>query len=215
VPWRNRASPPTRQWGCPPSTTPPPRAPARVAAAHLSSAQLPASPNRRSRSPHAIPWWQGGNRGLCRSLACAQCTAPRLPHAFGPSVPGSNPRASSSVLCSARPPSETRNRQLPSPRRPNRRQPPQAEPTTPPCPRRPLPPPTPLQEMEPMGTAGPLALARHLLDNGSGKPFFVLNRWASYSRTKNNHIQQLPPSRAGPPPRRGSACMRVSRCGRR
>lgn len=32
-----------------------------------------------------------------------------------------------------------------------------------------------LQENEPMGTAGPLALARHLLDDGSGKPFFVLN----------------------------------------
>eukprot|EP00879_Flechtneria_rotunda_P006943 GHRR01007290.1.p1 GENE.GHRR01007290.1~~GHRR01007290.1.p1 ORF type:complete len:302 (+),score=111.12 GHRR01007290.1:460-1365(+) len=31
------------------------------------------------------------------------------------------------------------------------------------------------QETEPMGTAGPLALARHLLDDGSGKPFFVLN----------------------------------------
>ncbi|WIA14582.1 hypothetical protein OEZ85_003097 [Tetradesmus obliquus] len=31
------------------------------------------------------------------------------------------------------------------------------------------------QENEPMGTAGPLALARHLLDDGSGKPFFVLN----------------------------------------
>lgn len=26
-----------------------------------------------------------------------------------------------------------------------------------------------------MGTAGPLALARELLDDGSGKPFFVLN----------------------------------------
>ena len=32
------------------------------------------------------------------------------------------------------------------------------------------------QETEPMGTAGPLALARHLLDDGSGTPFFVLNR---------------------------------------
>lgn len=32
------------------------------------------------------------------------------------------------------------------------------------------------QEKEPMGTAGPLALARDLLDDGSGKPFFVLNR---------------------------------------
>lgn len=32
-----------------------------------------------------------------------------------------------------------------------------------------------VQEKEPMGTAGPLALARHLLDDGSGKPFFVLN----------------------------------------
>jgi mannose-1-phosphate guanylyltransferase len=27
-----------------------------------------------------------------------------------------------------------------------------------------------------MGTAGPLALARDLLDDGSGTPFFVLNR---------------------------------------
>lgn len=31
------------------------------------------------------------------------------------------------------------------------------------------------QETEPMGTAGPLALARDLLDDGSGNPFFVLN----------------------------------------
>eukprot|EP00878_Enallax_costatus_P001450 GHUV01001601.1.p1 GENE.GHUV01001601.1~~GHUV01001601.1.p1 ORF type:complete len:411 (+),score=95.43 GHUV01001601.1:60-1292(+) len=31
------------------------------------------------------------------------------------------------------------------------------------------------QEKEPMGTAGPLALARELLDDGSGAPFFVLN----------------------------------------
>ncbi len=29
-----------------------------------------------------------------------------------------------------------------------------------------------------MGTAGPLGLARKLLDDGSGDPFFVLNRWA-------------------------------------
>jgi hypothetical protein len=37
-----------------------------------------------------------------------------------------------------------------------------------------------------MGTAGPLALARHLLDDGSGKPFFVLNRcvWAEVSLTQ-------------------------------
>lgn len=28
-----------------------------------------------------------------------------------------------------------------------------------------------------MGTAGPLALARDILDDGSGSPFFVLNRW--------------------------------------
>lgn len=27
-----------------------------------------------------------------------------------------------------------------------------------------------------MGTAGPLGLARELLDDGSGEPFFVLNR---------------------------------------
>lgn len=31
------------------------------------------------------------------------------------------------------------------------------------------------QEREPMGTAGPLALAREKLDDGSGEPFFVLN----------------------------------------
>lgn len=31
------------------------------------------------------------------------------------------------------------------------------------------------REEEPMGTAGPLALARHILDDGSGTPFFVLN----------------------------------------
>lgn len=33
-----------------------------------------------------------------------------------------------------------------------------------------------MQEKEPMGTAGPLALARELLDDGSGEPFYVLNR---------------------------------------
>eukprot|EP00897_Mesotaenium_endlicherianum_P008680 jgi/Mesen1/7840/ME000419S07148 len=31
------------------------------------------------------------------------------------------------------------------------------------------------QEKEPMGTAGPLALARDILNDGSGEPFFVLN----------------------------------------
>jgi mannose-1-phosphate guanylyltransferase len=31
------------------------------------------------------------------------------------------------------------------------------------------------REHEPMGTAGPLALAREVLDDGSGEPFFVLN----------------------------------------
>ncbi|PNG99257.1 Mannose-1-phosphate guanylyltransferase 1, partial [Tetrabaena socialis] len=31
------------------------------------------------------------------------------------------------------------------------------------------------QEKEPMGTAGPLALARDILDDGEGTPFFVLN----------------------------------------
>jgi len=33
-----------------------------------------------------------------------------------------------------------------------------------------------VQENEPMGTAGPLGLARDILDDGSGDPFFVLNR---------------------------------------
>jgi len=31
------------------------------------------------------------------------------------------------------------------------------------------------RETEPMGTAGPLALAREILDDGTGQPFFVLN----------------------------------------
>lgn len=30
-------------------------------------------------------------------------------------------------------------------------------------------------EDEPLGTAGPLALAKEILDDGSGEPFFVLN----------------------------------------
>ena len=30
-----------------------------------------------------------------------------------------------------------------------------------------------------MGTAGPLGLARDILDDGSGEPFFVLNRCAT------------------------------------
>ena len=34
------------------------------------------------------------------------------------------------------------------------------------------------QEKEPMGTAGPLALANEILNDGSGNPFFVLNRSA-------------------------------------
>ncbi len=33
------------------------------------------------------------------------------------------------------------------------------------------------QEPEPMGTAGPLALARDILYNETNTPFFVLNRW--------------------------------------
>lgn len=30
--------------------------------------------------------------------------------------------------------------------------------------------------MEPLGTAGPLALAKEILDEGNDTPFFVLNR---------------------------------------
>ena len=30
-------------------------------------------------------------------------------------------------------------------------------------------------EDEPLGTAGPLALAKDILDDGSGEPFFVMN----------------------------------------
>ena len=33
-----------------------------------------------------------------------------------------------------------------------------------------------LQEKEAMGTAGPLALAQDILDDGTDEPFFVLNR---------------------------------------
>ena len=33
-----------------------------------------------------------------------------------------------------------------------------------------------------MGTAGPLGLAREILDDGSGEPFFVLNRCARLPR---------------------------------
>ncbi len=35
------------------------------------------------------------------------------------------------------------------------------------------------QETEPMGTAGPLKLAEEILSDGSGDPFFVLNRCAA------------------------------------
>lgn len=38
-----------------------------------------------------------------------------------------------------------------------------------------------LQETEPMGTAGPLKLAEEILSDGSGDPFFVLNRRARCS----------------------------------
>ena len=31
-----------------------------------------------------------------------------------------------------------------------------------------------------MGTAGPLGLARHILDEGTGEPFFVLNRCKNF-----------------------------------
>lgn len=37
------------------------------------------------------------------------------------------------------------------------------------------------QEPEPMGTAGPLALARDILWNDQNIPFFVLNRWVGGS----------------------------------
>ena len=37
-----------------------------------------------------------------------------------------------------------------------------------------------VQETEPMGTAGPLRLASDILDDGSGDPFFVLNRSSTY-----------------------------------
>lgn len=43
-----------------------------------------------------------------------------------------------------------------------------------------------------MGTAGPLALAREILDDGSGSPFFVLNRCVPQAATSSSsHKQQL------------------------
>jgi hypothetical protein len=46
-----------------------------------------------------------------------------------------------------------------------------------------------LQEKEPMGTAGPLALAKELLDDGSGQPFFVLNRCAQQRVRPDNQAK--------------------------
>ena len=40
------------------------------------------------------------------------------------------------------------------------------------------------QEREPMGTAGPLKLAEEILADGSGDPFFVLNRCFSNGNGK-------------------------------
>ncbi len=45
-----------------------------------------------------------------------------------------------------------------------------------------------LQEKEPMGTAGPLALANEILNDGSGDPFFVLNRWAAVDYSVKHQI---------------------------
>lgn len=52
------------------------------------------------------------------------------------------------------------------------------------------------QEKEPMGTAGPLALANEILNDGSGNPFFVLNRSAvrtASSRCSYARIQMTTP----------------------
>ena len=48
-----------------------------------------------------------------------------------------------------------------------------------------------------MGTAGPLALAREILDDGSGAPFFVLNRLAGGSSVEADACSKLP-TRAWP-----------------
>jgi hypothetical protein len=42
-----------------------------------------------------------------------------------------------------------------------------------------------------MGTAGPLALAKELLDDGSGQPFFVLNRCEQQRATRHNDAKLL------------------------
>ena len=48
-----------------------------------------------------------------------------------------------------------------------------------------------LQEKEPMGTAGPLALAHEILNDGSGDPFFVLNRCAGGNEPVKYHTSAL------------------------
>ncbi len=40
-----------------------------------------------------------------------------------------------------------------------------------------------------MGTAGPLALANEILNDGSGTPFFVLNRCATQQRCSGVKLQ--------------------------
>ena len=48
------------------------------------------------------------------------------------------------------------------------------------------------QEKEPMGTAGPLALANEILNDGTGEPFFVLNRcWVGHAAWRAAHCQCL------------------------
>ena len=42
-----------------------------------------------------------------------------------------------------------------------------------------------------MGTAGPLGLAREILDDGSGDPFFVLNRCRSAVSLSRCSVQSL------------------------
>lgn len=44
------------------------------------------------------------------------------------------------------------------------------------------------QEKEPMGTAGPLALAKEILCDGTGDPFFVLNRWLPFPSKDPHHF---------------------------
>ena len=72
-----------------------------------------------------------------------------------------------------------------------------------------------------MGTAGPLALAAEILNDGTGDPFFVLNRWVKpvppYAHGQcpsicRNVVNSLPVTRIGGAWRSPQAMFMYSLC---